>query len=80
MNGILGSLDPAVDYEAIFLTMFDAHPSYMLHWSGMVSGVMPKYVEALPLLRLMSGSSEWMDLQNGFMDAMLRNMADDGLV
>ena len=77
---MLGSLDPAVDYEAFFLTLFDVHPAYMLHWSSMVSGVMPKYVEALPLLRLMSGSRERMDLQDGFMEAMLKNMAEDGLV
>ncbi len=58
LGGMLGSLDPAVDYEAVFLALFDVHPAYMLHWSSMVSGVMPKYVEALPLLRLMSGSRE----------------------
>ena len=80
LNGMLGSLDPALDYECFFLNLFDVHPAYMLHWSGMVSGVMPKYVEALPLLRLMSGSRERMDLQQGFMDAMLKNMAEDGLV
>jgi hypothetical protein len=80
LGGILGSLNPALDYECAFLSLFDVHPAYMLHWSSMVSGVMPKYVEALPLLRLMCGSREGMDLQQGFIGAMLRNMADDGLV
>jgi len=80
INGMLGSLDPALDYECVFLNILDVHPAYMLHWSSMVSGVMPKYVEALPLLRLMSGSDQQMDLQNGFVDAMLRNMSEDGLV
>jgi len=80
INGLLGSLDPALDYECVFLSLFDVHPAYMLHWSSMVSGVMPKYMEALPLLRLMCGSREGMDLQEGFVGAMLRNMDEDGLV
>ena len=80
LNGMLGSLDPAIDYECVFKTIFDVHPAYMLHWSSMVSGVMPKYIEALPMLRQMSGSDEHQDLQDGFMNAMLKNMADDGLV
>ncbi len=46
INGILGSLDPAMDYEAHFLNFFDVHPAYMVHWTAMVSGVMPKYVES----------------------------------
>ena len=80
INGLLGSLDPALDYECAFLSLFDVHPAYLLHWSSMVSGVMPKYMEALPLLRLMCGSREGMDLQEGFVGAMLRNMDEDGLV
>ncbi len=80
LGGMLGSLDPAVDYECYFLAFFDVHPAYMVHFSSMVSGVMPKYVEALPMLRLMSGSRQQMDIQDGFMAAMLSNMAEDGLV
>jgi hypothetical protein len=80
INGVLGSLNPDLDYECVFLNILDTHPAYMLHWSSMVSGVMPKYIEALPLLRLMSGSRQGQDLQEGFMEAMLKNMADDGLI
>jgi len=29
VNGVLGSLDPAMDYEAHFLNFFDVHPAYM---------------------------------------------------
>lgn len=80
INGMLGSLNPDLDYECVFLNILDVHPAYMLHWSSMVSGVMPKYIEALPLLRQMSGSEQDRDLQQGFMDAMLKNMAEDGLI
>ncbi|MFH1568094.1 MAG: hypothetical protein ABIL09_08860 [Gemmatimonadota bacterium] len=80
LNGLLGSLDPAADYECTFLNILDVHPAYMLHWSSMVSGVMPKYVEALPLLRLMSGSPQDPDLESGFVQAMVRNAEEDGLI
>jgi len=80
INGMLGGLNPAINYESTFLTILDVQPPYMLHWSTMVSGVMPKFVEALPMLRVMSGSQEHMGLQNGFLQAMLDNMHEDGLV
>jgi hypothetical protein len=80
INGLLGSVDPQADYECTFLNILDVNPPYMLHWSTMVSGVMPKFVAALPMLRIMSGSDQSQDLEDGFMDSMLRNMEDDGLV
>jgi hypothetical protein len=80
LQGILGSLNTNLNYESVFLHILDVHPAYMLHWSTMVSGVMPKYVEALPMLRIMSGDRDGMDVQNGFMEAMLANAAEDGLV
>ena len=80
INGILGSLNPDVEFESVFYHILDVHPPYMLHWSTMVSGVMPKYIEALPMLRTMSGSRQDLDIQEGFLQAMLRNAEDDGLV
>jgi hypothetical protein len=80
LNGMLGSLDPALEYECAFLTILDVQSPYMLHWSSMVSGVMPKYVEALPLLRQMSGSQQGRGIEKGFIDAMLANASGDGLI
>ena len=80
INGVLGSLNPGLDYKCTFWTILDVHPPYMLHWSTMVSGVMPKYVESLPMLRQMSGSKQHMDLEKGFLDAMERNASEDGLI
>ena len=80
INGMLGSINPDLNFESVFLHILDVHPPYMLHWSTMISGVMPKYIEALPMLRLMSGSDQDRDLQQGFMKAMLNNAKDDGLV
>ena len=54
INGLMGTLDPDVDYEPYFLTFYAARPAYFLHWSSMMSGVLPKYVGAMPLLRCMT--------------------------
>ena len=80
INGVLGSVDPAVGYEPYFLTFFDVHPAYMIHWSSMVSGVLPKYLEALPLLRLMSGSGEGREIEKGLLDSVIANTSEDGLI
>jgi len=80
INGILGPLNPELAYERYALAYFSVHPAYMVHISGMVSGVQPKYVEGLPLLRQMTGSTAQLDIEKGFLDAMLANCADDGMV
>ena len=80
INGLTGSVDPDIDYEPYFLTFFSARPAYMVHWSSMVSGVMPKYLEALSLLRCMSGSREHADIEQGILQSVLGNIAEDGLI
>ena len=80
INGVLGSTDPQVGYENYFLTFFDVHPAYMAHFGSQYSGVLPKYVEALPLLRLMSGSDDHQDLEAGMLGAVVQNTSDDGLI
>jgi len=80
VNGMLGSTDPAVDYENYFHTFFDVHPAYMAHYSTQTSGVLVKYVEAMPLLRLMSGSDELREIETGMMAAVVANTAQDGLI
>ena len=80
INGVLGSCDLDRDFEPYFRTFFDVHPAYMFHWSGLVSGVLPKYVEALPLLRLMSGSDEHQDLEACMLATVVDNTAGDGLI
>ena len=80
INGVLGSTDPERGFEPYFLTFFDVHPAYMIHWSTMVSGVLPKYVEAMPLLRLMSGSDQDRSLEEGMLASIVANMLEDGLI
>src|SRR5215469_8069586 len=74
INGLLGSLDPDADYEPYFLAFFMANPPYLLHWSSMYSGVLPKYLEALPLLRVASGNQDGSDVEHAMLQAVLRNI------
>ena len=80
LNGLTGSLDPALDYEPYFLTFLNAKPAYMVHWSSLVSGVLPKYLEAIPLLRCMSGDGTGADIEQGMLEAILANIHQDGLI
>ena len=80
IHGLTGTVDPAIGYEPYFLNFFGARPAYMIHWSSMVSGVLPKYMEALALLRCMSGSSENLEIEQGLLAAVAENIAEDGLI
>ncbi len=80
INGITGTGDPNLAFEPYFMGFFNIRPAYMVHWSTMVSGVMPKYLEALPLLRRMSGSTDHSEIEEGIIQALLENAQEDGLV
>ena len=80
IHGLAGTVNPALDYEPYFLIFYGANPAYMTHWSSMISGVLPKYVEALALLRCMSGSSEHRAEEEGLLQTVLKNISDDGLI
>ncbi|NQU10475.1 hypothetical protein HQ590_06785 [bacterium] len=80
INGLIGTCDPELEYEPYFLSFFHSQPQYMAHWSSMNSGVFPKYFEALALLRGMTGSDLLQDHEDGLVQAVLRNIAEDGLI
>jgi len=80
INGLIGTCDSECDYEPYFLGFFASKPQYMTHWSSMISGVFAKYLEALTLLRCMSGSDLLREQEDGLVDALLRNIEEDGLL
>ncbi len=80
INGLAGSVNPDLDYEPYFLTCLGTQPPYMVHWSSMISGVLPKYLEAFPLLRCMSGCDDYRDIEQGLLAAVRANIAEDGLI
>ena len=79
INGLMGTCDWDLDYEPYFLAYFGAKPAYFLHWGSQVSGVQPKYLEAMALLKCMSGA-ENIEHEQAFIDSILRNIEEDGFM
>ena len=79
INGLMGTLDPKVYYEPYFLTYYQARPAYFLHWSSMPSGVQPKYLEAMALMKCIAGASG-IQHEEGFIKSILENVEEDGLL
>jgi len=79
LNGLLARLDPEVDYELFGVNLY-SWPPYMSHGSTSWSGMMPKYLEAVALLRCMSGSDHLRDIEQGLLQATLKNVEEDGLI
>ena len=77
LNGLIGTCDPDIYYEPYFLTYYSARPAYFLHWSTMLSGVKPKYLEALALLKCITGSPDT-EHEKGFIKSILDDIEEDG--
>jgi len=79
LNALAGTLDPENKYEIYFTATFVANPPYMSHETTGLPTNNPKYAESFPMMRVMSGSDRFLDVEKGMMDAMLSLLAEDGL-
>ncbi|MCL1909770.1 MAG: glycoside hydrolase family 127 protein [Kiritimatiellaeota bacterium] len=79
INGLMGTIDPKVHYEPYFLTYYQTRPAYFLHWSSMVSGVQIKYLEALALMKCMTGATD-IRHEEGFIKSIMDNVEEDGFI
>ncbi|MBZ5563624.1 MAG: hypothetical protein LAP13_14540 [Acidobacteriia bacterium] len=79
LNALSGTLDPENKYEMYFGATFVANPPYMFHETTGLPTNNPKYAESFPMMRVMSGSDRFLDIEKGMMDAMLSLIAKDGL-
>ncbi|MFB3923265.1 MAG: hypothetical protein ACE145_16205 [Terriglobia bacterium] len=79
LNALAGTLDPENKYEMYFGATFVANPPYMFHETTGLPTNNPKYAESFPMMRVMSGSDRFRDVEKGMMDAMLSLIAKDGL-
>jgi len=72
-------LDPERDYLLYCGGRFNRRPpALLLHLCN--PGCAPKHLEALPLLRIMSGSAFNIEVDKGFMESMLHKTGKDGCV
>ncbi len=79
LNALAGTLDPENKYEIYFVARFFANPPYMYHETTGLPTNNPKYAESFPMMRVMTGSDRFLDVERGMMDAMLSLIAEDGL-
>ena len=77
VNGLTGPTDPNADYEVYWQVNFFRDPPIMFHD---VDDVQPKFMEALPLLRIMSGSAHNNHVDPVWMSTLLRSVGPDGLI
>jgi len=78
LHALTSQVDPAADCEIYWATQVDKDPPYMYHdWND---SVWCKWVEALPLLRLMSGSREHPEVEQRWLEVLGRMQGPDGLL
>ncbi|MBI2193804.1 MAG: glycoside hydrolase family 127 protein [Planctomycetes bacterium] len=78
VNGLTGPLDAGKDYMLYFNVSFRTNPPAMWHRGSDICGV--KFEEALPLMRLASGSHLNEQVDGAWMANALRQIGPDGLV
>ena len=79
INGLTGSLDVKADYEIYFRVHYTRNPAVMYHEGTGLPTNNPKFAEALPQMRIMSGSDLNQDIEKGMMDYMVSCIGKDGL-
>ncbi len=77
VNGLTEPTDPAADYEIYWQVSLKHNPVVMQHdWQDMVQC---KFLEALPLMRLISGSELNPHIERRWMETLLLQLGPDGL-
>ena len=80
INAMTRVVDPALDYEVYFYTNFAQKPPILRHAGAPdYEGAHMKFLESLPLMRIISGSTYNIDVDRKMMAAILRYTGQDGL-
>ena len=77
INGLVGPTNPGADYELYWWVDINRNPPVMCHELGDWCGI--KFMEALPLLRMMTGSERYGSVDQLWMDVTLKSIGPDGL-
>ena len=77
VNALTGSADPERNYESYLCAHMDNRPAYFSHGAG--GACMPKPVQALPMMRVMSGSELRAGHDRKMLESGLQMIEDDGL-
>jgi hypothetical protein len=71
INGLTGTLDLQRNYELYFRVYFYTNPAYLFHDTTGFPTNNPKFTESLPMMRVMSGNDQSLDIDDGMMKAMV---------
>ena len=78
VNGLTGPTDPNADYELYWTLLLGNNPPYMYH--AFSDHVQIKFYEALPLVRLASGSRQNLHVEQRLMEVLVQMQGPDGLL
>ena len=76
VNGLTGPTDPNADYELYWTLLLGNNPPYMYH--AFSDHVQIKFYEALPLVRLASGSRQNLHVEQRLMEVLVQMQGPDG--
>lgn len=79
INGLTQTLDPAFDYEMFFRVYLNTNPPYLEDDTTGLPTNNPKFGESLAMMRVMSGSDRFSDVDKKMMKMMLDRTWKDGL-
>jgi len=78
VNGLTEPTDAEADYEIYWKVCLRSDPPFMVHEESDI--VQAKFMEALPLLRLVSGSTQNLHVEKRWMEVLLQMQGPDGIV
>jgi hypothetical protein len=78
INAITSLVNPQYDFAQYTYVDMRHDPPYMAMEAG-ITNLNPKWLEALPMLRIMSGSQQNLDVDHQMLEGLLRNTGFDGL-
>ena len=79
INGLTEPTDPAADYEIYWRAAFDAYRRPIM-WHAESDCVQAKFIEALPLLRLVSGCTQNTKVEQRWLEVVRQMQGPDGLL
>ncbi len=78
MNGLTGPTNQDADYELYWALVLGNNPPYM--YNDFNDHVQIKFYEALPLVRLASGSRQDLHVERRLMEVLVQMQGPDGLL
>ena len=79
LHNMTEATDPDADYEPYYIISLTDDPPMMLHnsWHG---ASLPKYMETVSLMRIMTGSDQNTEVDRRWMEVALKMQGPDGLI